>query len=258
MLGQLDSAVSWLSVVQTPDYYNCGLSTTTAYPSSSTAFSGTGFIGFSSYGNMNGSSEAVGQYLSRPLLPEHPYTFSFSAKKPYAGLYSYTCGGVALYGFQSNMPLDTYTVHLSQFSNAQLLGISLPVQDTAWQSFSFDFTPSDSVNALALTVQHAIHCTECIFLDALSLISTGISIDAPGKPSELKVFPNPFTDQLTFALERQEPIFIYLYDFWGRPILQQEFTNSTTINTEQLANGFYLYKLGNDKETIAFGTVVKQ
>ena len=44
-LGQVDSAVSWQMVVESADYYNCGLSTS-SYPTVPTAFSGTGVHGF--------------------------------------------------------------------------------------------------------------------------------------------------------------------------------------------------------------------
>lgn len=257
-LGDIDSAVSWVQVVQSADYYNCGLSTTSSYPSNSTAFSGTGFIGFASYGDPNGSSEAVGQHLLQPLLPGQSYAFSFAAKKPYSGTWSTTCGGVALYGFESNMPLNQISVHLAQSSNSQLLGTSSAVQDTAWQLFSFVFTPSDTVNSIAMTVEHSPNCTECIFLDAVHLDASKTAIAESSNEADVNVFPNPCSDQLTFSAEDNQPITLFLYDLFGQEILRLTFENAATINTAQLADGVYFYELHNDTWGIKNGKIVKQ
>jgi len=72
-----------------------------------------------------------------------------------------------------------------------------------------------------------------------------------------KIFPNPFSSQLTFGLSSNEKTAIILYDIYSRQVLQQTFTNSITINTEQLADGIYFYELRISKETIAIGKVIK-
>jgi len=40
--------------------------------------------------------------------------------------------------------------------------------------------------------------------------------------------------------------------------LQQAFTSSTELNTEQLADGIYFYEIRNSKGTLTTGKVVKQ
>ena len=76
--------------------------------------------------------------------------------------------------------------------------------------------------------------------------------------SRLKVFPNPFSNQLTFTLSDNEQTTVSLYDILGLQVLQQTFTNSTTINTDQLGEGFYFYQLREDKGTIKNGKVLKK
>ncbi|MES2620794.1 MAG: T9SS type A sorting domain-containing protein, partial [Bacteroidota bacterium] len=76
--------------------------------------------------------------------------------------------------------------------------------------------------------------------------------------TEVSVFPNPFTTQLTFNITDNEPTTITLFNFLGQQLLQQTFTNSTTIHTRQLQNGIYFYELRNHKRTIKTGKVVKQ
>ena len=73
----------------------------------------------------------------------------------------------------------------------------------------------------------------------------------------VSLFPNPFFNQITFSFAVNEPATVSLYSFLGQQILQQTFTNSTTINTEQLADGIYFYELQNDKGTIKTGKVIK-
>jgi len=51
---------------------------------------------------------------------------------------------------------------------------------------------------------------------------------------------------------------IQIYNFLGQQVLKQAFTNSTTINTAQLADGIYFYELRNSKGVIRNGKVIKQ
>lgn len=257
-LGEVFKANSWFDVVISADYYNCGL-LTTPYISNSTAFSGTGFMGFASYGDANGSAEAIGQYLSHPLLPNHSYKTSFVAKKTTSGIFSSVCGGIALYGFKNSAPPATNSIHISQLSNAILLGIGNTVIDTTWQTFSIYFIPSDTINAIVFTVEFSPFCEECVFLDSVFLqITEPVSVLEFDKTDALLVFPNPFIGNLNIQLKNYEPSEIILYDFSSRKILQQTFTNSTTLNTEQLENGIYFYEVRNKKGSIKNGKVMKQ
>ncbi|MES2622044.1 MAG: T9SS type A sorting domain-containing protein [Bacteroidota bacterium] len=70
--------------------------------------------------------------------------------------------------------------------------------------------------------------------------------------------PNPFSDKLTLVVTANKQTTISLYNFIGQQVLQQTFANSTTINTEQLADGIYFYELRNENGTIKTGKVVKQ
>jgi hypothetical protein len=72
------------------------------------------------------------------------------------------------------------------------------------------------------------------------------------------VFPNPFDNKISISTEENEPTQIILYDLSSRKLLQQTFTNSTTINTEQLAKGMYLYTVRNRNGIIKNGKVIKQ
>ena len=72
------------------------------------------------------------------------------------------------------------------------------------------------------------------------------------------LFPNPVTDKLNVQINNNEQTEIILYDLSSKKLLQQTFTNTTTINTEQLAKGMYLYTLRNRNGIIKNGQVIKQ
>lgn len=72
------------------------------------------------------------------------------------------------------------------------------------------------------------------------------------------LFPNPFSDNLNVTVNDNEQSQIILYDILSRKLLQQTFTNSTTINTEQLADGIYIYELRTMNGIIKKGKVIKQ
>ena len=98
-----------------------------------------------------------------------------------------------------------------------------------------------------------------IYIDDVSLTpcaSNGIT----NYKNEIQVnlFPNPLTDKLNIQINNYEPTEIILYDLSSRKLLQQTFTNSTTINTELLANGMYLYTVRNRNGIIKNGKVIKQ
>ncbi len=84
------------------------------------------------------------------------------------------------------------------------------------------------------------------------------TVDIPEISSNnIKIFPNPANSTLHVTGATLENTFS-LYNFLGQQILQQTFTNTATINTEQLAVGIYFYELRNDKGIIKTGKVVKQ
>lgn len=86
--------------------------------------------------------------------------------------------------------------------------------------------------------------------------TTGIkSIDLIAPTS---VFPNPFTNKLNIITENNNPSEINIYDITSRKIITQNFINSTSINTDYLAKGIYIYELRNNEGLIKRGKMVKE
>jgi len=76
--------------------------------------------------------------------------------------------------------------------------------------------------------------------------------------NNLKIYPNPFNDNLYIFDNDKEIIEITLFDIISRKILQQKFANYATINTEQLKRGVYIYEVRYIKGVIKRGKLIKK
>jgi hypothetical protein len=97
-------------------------------------------------------------------------------------------------------------------------------------------------------------CSICLSFMINSLITDVKEIRAG---SSITLTPNPFSTRLTFSLGDNEQSSVSLYNFLGQQVLQWTFSNSTTINTEQLTDGIYFYELSSSKG-MTTGKAVKQ
>jgi len=82
-------------------------------------------------------------------------------------------------------------------------------------------------------------------------------IESPATVENVTVYPNPFNDKIEVANENNIQSEIILFDITSRKILQQKFTNSVSLNTEQLAKGLYLYEVRDKNGLYKKGRVVK-
>jgi hypothetical protein len=72
------------------------------------------------------------------------------------------------------------------------------------------------------------------------------------------MFPNPFSSHVNINYVGNEQITIEIYDFLSHKIISKTFTNNTSINTDQLSEGIYFYKLINEKGLIKSGKIIKE
>ena len=91
--------------------------------------------------------------------------------------------------------------------------------------------------------------------------SSGISTNTI-QPFNLKVFPNPANNTITFRtnLSGISNYELAIYDVLGQEVYHQAIINqeSTIINLPQLSNGVYFYQLSNNKETFRGKFVVEK
>ena len=93
------------------------------------------------------------------------------------------------------------------------------------------------------------------FFHSFCAVSNGLSEDKNN--NSFKVFPNPFSNQLTISNLKNEKITLILYDNLSNQILKERFNSSKTISTDHLPSGYYFYKIWNSKKQIATGKVIK-
>ncbi len=179
--GQIVNATPWQNVVLSSDYMNTTYAGWT--PNIGGAYSGTGFAGFATYGNSNGSAEAIGQSISgNPLLPNVQYNIKAYAKMtsaPAGGFGNYTdiCGGLTLYGFTSQPVIGTAGIHTNSLPGATLLWNSDSVYSTAWNLFEGCFQSPATINYLVVTLENIPGCRQYVFVDSLSLTTSNLVVD---------------------------------------------------------------------------------
>lgn len=89
-------------------------------------------------------------------------------------------------------------------------------------------------------------------------VSSPMGVDEPPDDFHFIIKPNPFKDKLVVKSEDNEISELAVYDILSRKIFHVSFTSSATINTEQLANGIYIFELKNEKGVSKKGKVIKQ
>ncbi len=190
-------------------------------------------------------NDAFSLKLSEPIISGNQYLLTF-------------------YNRQSNIGLAAGLLEIGYSTDSLSFGtvidtISIPT--TTWGIVSRIFTPT--INCKFITV-----CTiyknyggslgyDWTFIDNFTITQTnGINTNTIGQA--LQIFPNPFSNQITLELSTNEQLTVILYEFSSRKLLQQSFTNTTTINTEQLIKGMYLYEVRNKNGIIKNGKIIKE
>ena len=136
-----------------------------------------------------------------------------------------------------------------------------PVRLTAIPNPGYTFAYWDSNNVLTnidsnISIVQNINAST-LYNAVFTPIPNGVNT-ANFNSSVINVYPNPMADKLNVKINNNEPSEINIYDISSRKILQQTFTNTITLNTEQLAKGVYLYEVRSRKGIIKNGKVIKQ
>lgn len=74
---------------------------------------------------------------------------------------------------------------------------------------------------------------------------------------QLKIFPNPFSDELNIDYLSNNVAELIIYDSTLRPLFHKEFLNKISFNTHMLENGFYIYEVKSDRTSKRVGVLIK-
>ena len=277
-ISQLDSALYWLNpttnilgISGTPDYFNACGGPVIDVPNNWLGFqqphSGFAYAGIYLY---QLPYVDVREYLEiqlPSLVPQECYFFEM-----YVNLgdsCQYTNDDIGVYfsdtlvsGVNNILPLpfvpqiNNASGNFPDSSNWKLVSGSYIATGTENYMIIGSFV-NDSIAAPVMVNNSTNYNLAYIYVDDVSLILTPCTGINENINERINIYPNPITDILNITNISNEFSEIILYDIASRKLLSQSFTNSTSINTEQLAKGIYLYEVRNKSGVIKKGKVVK-
>lgn len=125
-----------------------------------------------------------------------------------------------------------------------------------WEYFDTIFMASSVSTEMEIKSTGAASGLEIDNISLVKVAATGIFSN--NNAQELLIaFPNPFADKINIIVKTNELVEVNFFDVTGRKIFYQSFRKSTSINTEQLAKGVYLYEVRNKSGVIKKGKIVK-
>lgn len=279
-ISQLEAALNWITPTDgTSDYFNqCTYTPSIDVPYNLVGFqaahSGVGYAGIFMFDVFLGYNLNYREYLEVPLTSVlvNDSCYHFEMYISLANTSAYAVSNIEVYFSEtliSNIPSYDPLPFTPQITNTT--GI---VSDTLnWKLISGDYTANggesyllignfkDDSNTDTLFVNEASGNEKYAyyFIDDVSLSAcNSTAIHEPGENTGKNLYPNPFTEKLTFKGSKDELLEIILYDIISGKMLQREFKNSVTINTEQLAKGIYIYEMRSKNIVIEKGKVVKE
>jgi len=269
--AQIASAVGWDSFSESCDYYHSCAGTTPAnLVGYQMPHSGGGYAGIIIFCKAGFYREVIGGQLVSPLIIGQKYNISFyvslSIEPPNCAFASNKIGvkftTVAYDAYTNKIPINNFaTLHydtiITDTTNWQLVTGSF-IADSAYTFIAignfFDDANTDTIrigNGFVLPI-YAYY-----YIDDVSVIADPTGIESNNFGSHTNILPNPFSDQLTINLSKNEQAEITIYDLMAKKILLQKFTTSVTLNTSQFSKGIYLYQVRNIRGIIEKGKVLK-
>jgi len=113
------------------------------------------------------------------------------------------------------------------------------------QTYSYRYNDTDWIKNEKTTYFYSIH--------GVSSLPNIIS------ENEIKVFPNPAKDYVTFNLEGSfSDLNLEIFDVQGRKVIDQIIENNTPVSVQNLSNGLYMFKLTHNGSVSTGKMVVKQ
>jgi len=271
--GQLDSASFWINPTGgTPDYFNSCVSNTM---SASVPINWFGYqqshsgVAYAGICMIFPSILNIREYIETPIVPSLTANtcYHFEMYVNLGDNCEYTTNAIGIYfsntvvtGISGYLPLP-FTPQVNNSSGVldtlNWTLISANYTATGGESFLIigNYKDDSNTNPIIINSSAGYNGAYCYIDDVSLSLCTGIEEQTAN--GEAKIYPNPFNDKLTVRNIENELSEILLYDIGSRKLLQQSFTNSSSINTEQLEKGIYLYELRNKNGVIKKGKVVK-
>lgn len=248
-ISQIEKLEEWFLVSNSPDYYNCSYDRVSLSRPLSAIYSGKGSVGIlSSYDGTISRTEAIGQRLASPLLPNRFYRLTFMARSESVGTHSEICRGIELHGFKNEYTANTNFDHLSKKGDAILLGKSELVTSIDWDRKTINFLTRDTIQILAISMEEGV-CKQYVMIDELSL--RRININELNSEIVCTIFPNPSNINSEINLSSNQKIeSLEVYGVKGNLLLSQKVNfNNATFSVAEVGVYFVVFRVNGQSFT---------
>jgi hypothetical protein len=271
-INNIDTTINWFSAnTATPDYYNSCSTVPLAdvpvnwngngyqYPRS-----GEGYVGIYSTQWALDQKEFIETTLSSALILDRTYHFSMYVNL--LNICRFTTHNIGVYFSDSSF--HTSNIYVLPVTPQIVNPLNNTFDTLSWTLVSGDYTAHGGEQFIiignfdpdALTdtnfYQNSVYYGLYLYIDDVSLTENIESI-SDLTTIGIDIFPNPILDILNVKVNNYEENEIILYDISSRKMLQQTFTNTTTVNTEELGQGMYFYEVRNKSAILRKGKVIK-
>lgn len=224
-----------------------------------TSYSGSSCVGISNYGNI---APATDDLISPTYSLMAAGSLSLSFRLHFTARLSTDLDKMIVYMSQNCG--QTWQVIYSK-NNAALKTVSTlftsnhipPAGSSEWRNEIIDLSPYLPINEAKFRFAFTSGGGNNIFIDDINLIGFMVGQRShPENYSDVKVFPNPSSAQLTLQYNTfEKESTIEVSDVLGKKVYSQEMLNNAgenkiSINTNGFANGVYLIKIKQDNKTV--------
>ena len=272
-LGELSQAIPWINLANvSPDYYNkCAEGFQAGTPSNSFGHqipsSGDGYAGIYTYENILSSDvrEYVSIELNEPLEANTMYILSFEVSRAEESNYAVSTIGAYL-SKSASIEISQYLIE----ETPQIEYSGEAITDTLnWVTVSGSFNAEggekyltignfkndENCGLLELPVSSSFDFSYYYIDDVI--LTKILSSTEDVNSTDLKVFPNPFSNTLMLKTDNNLKNEIILFDSKSSIIFQKFFYSSLLLNTMELPKGLYFYEVRNKNGLQSRGKLIK-
>lgn len=257
----------------TVDYFHvCGIGQAqipSFFSGSQPPLSGNGFMGIVCYEGATPYSEYISVALTDTLVADSCYQFEM-----YVRLNGNSIIGIADIGVYFSETLPIFNTNEPLLFTPQITSIGGIISDTSyWTLISGSYQALGGETHLTIgnfnsyenttneIVNHfGYYPMAYYFIEDVSLTHTSSEVcdKASSSLDSVNVYPNPFSESLSFQLFTETPSQLLIYDVTLKLVLVTDFVKYLKLETDDFSSGVYIYNICQNGMVIESGRILKQ